>query len=551
VKIVLYLKDKIAKIIKEKYGIEGLDFDISLPPENQQADYAVNAAFTISKSLKRPPIEISTELASLLKNDQDFKDAVPLKGYVNIILKNEVYLENLNELMNDEGYFNNNAGKGKKINLEFVSANPVGPLNIVSGRAGAYGDAMANLLTHSGYKVHKEYYVNDHGRQSQLFAASLLMRYLELFGLSTEIPEDGYKGDYVIEMAKKLKDEHGSQLFFIKDNKVHVKFKVFKDFGLTYILDSHKATLERFGVKFDEWFSESSLFDAGIVDEAMKIISDKGMFYEKDGAKWFRTTDFGDDKDRVVKKNDGQYTYLVSDIAYMYNKIKRGFEIVVNILGPDHHGYIARLESIVQALGYPKDMLKIVILQQVNLLEAGEKMKMSKREGKLVLLDELLDSVGKDAARYYFIMRNFNSHLDFDIQLAKEQSDKNPVFYVQYAYARICNIIQHAKEKGLETEKYQLRDINFSSLETEEKELIIYIVGIPAAIKEAAEKYSPSFLIQYIFGLVSRFHSFYNKHRVVSDDMKITQKRLFLMLTLKKALYECFKIIGITPRENM
>ncbi len=550
-KIVLYLKDKITKIIKEKYSVENADFDVTRPPENQAADYAVNAAFILAKTAKRPPMEIAGELAALLKNDNDIIAAGTTNGYVNITLKNEVYLENLNELLTETDYFSNNTGKGKKINLEFVSANPVGPLNIVSGRAGAYGDAMANLLSYSGYKVHREYYYNDHGRQAHLFAASILMRYLELFGLSTEIPEDGYKGDYVIDIAKKIKDENGSHLFFIKDNKVHVKFKFFVKYGLDYVLNWQKQTLEKYGVNFDEWFSESRLFEQGTVDESMKIIESKGLLYENEGALWFRTTDFGDDKDRVVRKSDGGYTYFVSDIAYMYNKIKRGFDKMITILGPDHHGYISRLESIIQALGYPKEMFQVIILQQVNLIESGEKLKMSKREGKFVMLDELLDSAGRDAARYYFIMRNFNSHLDFDMQLAKEQSEKNPVFYVQYAYARVCNILKHAKEKGFESEKYQLREIDFSYLEPEEKELIFHIVDIPAAIKEAADKYSPSFLVQHIYDLVAKFHSFYNKHRVVSENIKDTQKRLFIMLALKRALYESFTIIGITARENM
>jgi arginyl-tRNA synthetase len=310
-----------------------------------------------------------------------------------------------------------------------------------------------------------------------------------------------------------------------------------------------KSTLEKFGVKFDTWFSETSLHEKGEVDSAFKIINDKGLFYDKDDAVWFRTTDYGDDKDRVVKKNDGEFTYFASDIAYIQNKVKRGADLVINVLGPDHHGYVKRLESIMQGLGYDRERIKVIILQQVNLLEGGEKMKMSKRAGNFVSLDELLESVGKDAARYFFIMRSYTSHLDFDLELAKEASDKNPVFYVQYAYARLCNIFEKAKDAAKPEEYLSLESLG--GLEKEETELVLSILTIPQFIMESAERDSPNWLTQAVHTLAGTFHTFYAKHRVVQEDRQAMLKRLYILSALKKTFEVTFEVIGITPRQKM
>ncbi len=556
--IIQLLNDLIKSIIKDKYGVENCEITITKPPEDINFDYAINVAFGLSKILKKNPVLIANELADELKKENKIKEINIEKGYINILLDNEFLKYEIFKIINDKTYFKTNTGQNKKVNIEFVSANPVGPLNVVNGRAAAFGDTLANLLKYSGFDVHKEYYVNDFGRQVKLFGKSIEERYYELHKLKekAEIPEDGYKGEYLINIAKQIDLDRENTLEEVKNalelKQLHDIEDFFKTYGINYVLNWQKTTLENFGVQFDEWFSEKSLYENNEVENVLNILKEKNLIIEEDGALWFDTTIFGDDKKRVVKKADGEFTYFAGDIAYMNNKFKRGFDIIINILGPDHHGYIKRLEAIVKALGYNENCVKIIILQQVNLLQKGEKLKMSKREGRLVLLDELIDTVGKDAARYYFVMRNPNSHLDFDIELAREQSDKNPVYYIQYAYARICNIFNFATEKHIFVEDYDFQEIDFSKLEKEERRIITFLLDLPAYIDEAAKKFSPSFFVQKIYELVTIFHFFYNKYRVISNDDKITTlKRLLIMKALRISLYNCFKIIGITPKENM
>ncbi len=555
--IIQFLTKKVKDIIRLKYNIENCEFSITKPPEDVDFDYAINVSFVLSKILKKEPASIADEIANELKKDEKISKIKVEKGYINILLDNDFLKYEIFNLINNKNYFRTNTGENKKVNIEFVSANPVGPLNVVNGRAAAFGDTLANLLYYSGYNVHKEYYINDFGRQVKLFAKSIEERYYELHKLKekAEIPEDGYKGEYLIDIAKQIDIDRENTLEEVKAalelNQLHDIEDFFKSYGINYVINWQKTTLENFGVIFDEWFSEKSLYEKKEVENILQVLKEKNLLIEKDGALWFDSKIFGDDKKRVVKKADGEYTYFAGDIAYMNNKFKRGFDIVINILGPDHHGYLKRMEATVKALDYNEKNFKIIILQQVNLLYKGEKLKMSKREGKLVLLDELIETVGRDAARYYFIMRNPNSHLDFDIELAKEQSDKNPVYYVQYAYARICNIFNFATEKHIFIEDYDLQEIDFSNIEKEERKIITYLLDLPFYINDAAQKFSPSFFVQKFYDMVSIFHFFYNKFRVISDDKIATLKRLFIMKAFKISLYNCFKIIGITPKENM
>lgn len=552
------LKNEIKTIVKEKYGfdIEISAFDLAAPPENQPGHFGSNIAMALAKPMKKAPFIIGEEIAVILRQ-LDYVAAVEVikPGYTNITLKNEYYKKALEAIINSNDAFKNNFGKGKKVNIEFVSANPVGPLNIVSGRAAAYGDTLANIFDYSGFKTVRETYVNDFGRQMHLFALSLMARYLQLYGRAVQVPEEGYQGGYVSDIAQAFKDEKGESFYAsigeVTDLEKCPQYPEFREFGLKHVLKWQKQTLENFGVRFDEWFSETSLHEKGEVEEAFKIIEKRGLFYEKEDAVWFKTMEFGDDKDRVVKKTDGGFTYFASDIAYIQNKVKRGADIVINVLGPDHHGYVKRLESIMQGLGYDKERIKVIILQQVNLLEGGEKMKMSKRAGNFVSLDELLESVGKDAARYFFVMRSYTSHLDFDIELAKEQSDKNPVFYLQYAYARLCNIFEKAKDAVKDNGEYTADKISFETLEKEELDLIRAILCIPEYIRESAERESPNWLVQQVHFLASFFHSFYGKLRVVQEDRALMLKRMFILNALKRAFEVCFGIIGITPREKM
>jgi arginyl-tRNA synthetase len=554
--IIALLKEKIAGIVFDKLGLSAPvgSFDVSPVPANQPGHLGSNIAMSLAKELKKPPFQIGEVIVSALKNIDFIEDAVVIKpGYTNITLKNSFYRLELEKLVKGGDYFMNGLGAGKMVNIEFVSANPVGPLNIVSGRAAAYGDTLASIYAYSGFKVQRETYVNDFGRQMHLFALSLLARYLQLYGDKVELPEEGYQGAYVADIAKAMKDDKGDGFYesIGKENDLEKwpRYKEVRAFGLKYVLDMQKATLEKFGVKFDKWFSETTLHENGDVEAAFKVIEGRGLFYDSEDAVWFKTTEFGDDKDRVVKKKDGDFTYFASDIAYVYNKVRRGADVVINILGPDHHGYVKRLESIMQGLGFDKDRIKVIILQQVNLLEGGEKMKMSKRAGNFVSLDELLESVGKDAARYFFIMRSYTSHLDFDLELAKEASDKNPVFYVQYAYARLCSIFEKSRDYARPDEYISGADLN--GLEKEEQDLLLAILMIPQYIMESAERDSPNWLIQAVHSLAGNFHTFYAKHRVVQEDRAVMLKRLFLLSALKNTFEICFGIIGITPREKM
>jgi arginyl-tRNA synthetase len=554
--LINFLKKEIVSIVRDKFGLKTAltQFDVSPVPSNQPGHIGSNIAMYLAKELKKPPYVIGAEIAEALKLKEYAEDAVVIKpGYTNITLKNSYLKSELGKLFDNDDYFRNDFGAGKNVNMEFVSANPVGPLNIVSGRAAAYGDTLASIYSYSGFNVTRETYVNDFGRQMHLFALSLLARYLQLYGDDIAIPEEGYQGEYVTEIAKVMKEEKGGG-FYTKMGRVTDLEKCplygeVREFGLKHVLNMQKSTLEKFGVKFDTWFSETSLHEKGEVDSAFKIINDKGLFYDKDDAVWFRTTDYGDDKDRVVKKNDGEFTYFASDIAYIQNKVKRGADLVINVLGPDHHGYVKRLESIMQGLGYDRERIKVIILQQVNLLEGGEKMKMSKRAGNFVSLDELLESVGKDAARYFFIMRSYTSHLDFDLELAKEASDKNPVFYVQYAYARLCNIFEKAKDAAKPEEYLSLESLG--GLEKEETELVLSILTIPQFIMESAERDSPNWLTQAVHTLAGTFHTFYAKHRVVQEDRQAMLKRLYILSALKKTFEVTFEVIGITPRQKM
>lgn len=559
--IIRLFKQNLIKVVRKIYNIElnSSDLKIEKPPENQQGQFGTNASFVLSKIVKKNPYEIAMSLSEGMKGNALFSSIIVVRpGYINWDLSADFYKQELTKVIKEKDYFKNKTEKKENINIEFVGANPVGPLNVVNGRAAAYGDVLANLFSYNGYKVTRECYVNDHGNQIRLFAISLKERYLELYKIKekADIPEEGYKGDYIIDIAQKIESHSQSikqqVLNLLENSKEEELIILFRDLGINYIRTWQETTLKNFGLYFDTWFSENSLYETNLVEKILKKLNDKGLLYEKERALWFKTTNFGDDKDRVVKKSDGQYTYFASDIAYMQSKIDRGADKIVMILGPDHHGYIKRIEAIIQALGYEKEKLKIIILQQVNLLEDGEKKKMSKREGKLVLFDELLNSVGADAVRYYFLMRNYNSHLDFDIKLAKEQSEKNPVYYVQYAYARISNILLFAREKNITFEKINIKkDIDLANLEKEEKDLITAILQTSDVIEVSLEKYSPSFIIQNLYNLASLFHSFYNKYRVVTDDKSSTLKRLFIILALKKTFLNYFKLLGITAKERM
>jgi len=435
---------------------------------------------------------------------------------------------------------------GTRFNVEFVSANPTGPINVVSGRHAAVGDAIANLLDAAGHEVTREFYANDAGRQARLFALSIAARYLEHHGRPAELPEDGYRGDYVASLAADIAAEVGDRYVDAPDDERADAMRVM---GLQRMLASMRASLERFGVRYDEWFAESDLHEAGAVDEALSLLRDRGETYEKDGALWFRSSDRGDDKDRVLVRTDGQPTYLAGDAAYLRNKFGRGFDRLIYLWGADHHGTVTRLLAVAEALGFDRKAIEIRLVQIVSLMSGGETVKASKRAGVYVPLDELIDEVGTDAARYTFLARSIDAPLDFDIELAKQQAPENPVYYVQYAHARISSILRKAEAEG------HVPDVAAASLDRlqhpSEDELMRKLATFEDVVPEAAEMRAPQKITRYVEELASTFSSFYRDCRVVSDDRELTQARLALCLATRAVIQRGLALLGVSAPERM
>jgi len=431
--------------------------------------------------------------------------------------------------------------------MEFVSANPTGSLHLGHARGAAVGDALCNVLDFAGYEVTREYYINDAGNQVVNLVKSLEARYLQELGQDAEMPEDGYHGEDIKGFAKELVAEKGDSLLSMDPDE---RTAFLRQFGLEKELGKIKRDLNRFRVHFDEWFSETSLYEDGLVEKSLEELKAKGEAYEKDGATWLRTTDYGDDKDRVLVKNDGTYTYLTPDIAYHRNKYERGYDKILNIWGADHHGYVPRMKAAMEALGNDPDKLIVLIAQMVSLFQDGEKVKMSKRTGKAVTMEDLMDEVGVDAIRYFFTMRSMDSHLDFDMDLAVSTSNENPVFYVQYAHARICSVFRQAEEQGVSL--LPLADVNLSVLTAEHEYDILRKMGeLPQEVSLAAENYAPHRLIRYVYELASLFHSYYRAERVITEDANQTQARLALLGAVRTVIANVLRLMGVSAPERM
>ncbi|NLY29872.1 MAG: arginine--tRNA ligase [Firmicutes bacterium] len=534
----------------EGWIIENLPaVELEIPKDKSHGDLATNLAMQLTREVKQAPRRIAELLIQHLDLTDTFIESVEVAGpgFINLRLNNQWLYKVLRDIEEQgDGYGRSNHGQGKKVLLEFVSANPVGPMNVVNARAAAVGDTLANIMEAAGYDVSREYYVNDAGRQAYLFGLSLLARYKELAGLEVEFPEDGYPADYVTELAEVLRQEVPNLL-----EKSQEEQEAFcKRWGTDRMVEQQKADLAAFGVEFDLWFRERDLHQGQQLDEVIKFMQEAGYLYEEDGAIWFASTRFGDDKDRVMVKSDGELTYLTPDVAYHWNKYRRGFEHLIDIWGPDHHGYIARMSAAIQALGYPADSFEVIILQLVTLLRHGEKVRMSKRAGRFVSMKELLDEVGKDAARYFFLMRAPDSHLDFDMALAVEQSQENPVYYIQYAHARICSILRQAEENGVKLPAAAQADLNM--LETEaELDLIKKLAQLPEEIIEAAERREPHRIARYCYELASTFHSFYTHCRVLGEEEALQDARLVLVQATKQVLQIALGILGVSAPEQM
>lgn len=518
------------------------------PKDKAHGDYATNMAMQLARIAKKAPRSIAEDIIENF--DQTKASITKLEiagpGFINFFMNNQ-YLTDLVPTILEQGenYGASNTGKGHKIQVEFVSANPTGDLHLGHARGASVGDSLCNVLAKAGYDVQREYYINDAGNQIANLATSVQARYMQALGQEWDMPEDGYHGKDIIELGKQLAEEYKDE-WANKPEEERLAF--FREYGLKYELKKLENDLNQFRVSFDNWFSETSLYNDGKIQPALETLKEKGYIYDEEGATWFRSTDFGDDKNRVLIKNDGSYTYLTPDIAYHKNKLDRGFETLINIWGADHHGYIPRMRAAIQALGYKEDTLEVEIIQMVNLFQDGEKVKMSKRTGKAVTLRELMEEVGIDAMRYFFVMRSSDSHLDFDMDLARSESNENPVYYVQYAHARICTMLKQAEEKGLASEEFD------GSLLTAEKEeeLLKRLGEFSQVIADAAENRTPHRITNYIFELASSLHSFYNAEKVLdTDNIERTKARIALMKAVRITIANGLKLIGVSAPESM
>ncbi|OGX43110.1 MAG: arginine--tRNA ligase [Omnitrophica WOR_2 bacterium RIFCSPLOWO2_12_FULL_51_24] len=533
-------------------GLYSVDYlFLENPKDPSHGDISTNIAFRLAKTLKANPAELAKEIvktfadklaSSSLKGD--IAAIEPLNGFINIRLSAGALRRILKDVKSEKEKFgHNDSGKGKKVQVEFVSANPTGVLSVAHARQAAFGDSLANIMTANGYETAREYYINDEGVQITILGQSIYARYREEIGDQYEFPENGYKGEYIKEMAGEFRKEHGDKY----KAETPENIKVFSVWGCDYLLKEIKQELLDFGVKFDVWFSQKALGASGNIEKTLDLLKEKGLLYEAEGALWFKSTEFGDDKDRVVKKSDGAYTYVTPDIAYHKDKFERGFSRVIDILGPDHHGYINRIRAAVQALGYPADAISIVIIQLATLYKDGQPVKMSTRAGEYITLREVLDEVGRDAARFFFLMRKASAHLDFDLELAKKQTPENPVYYVQYAHARICSILALSKlSEG---------DIANADLELlcapEELNLFKGLRQFPLAVRLAAQELDPYRIITYLQELAACFHKFYEANKVISDDAELSRARLHLISCVRQTLANGLTLLGVSCPAKM
>lgn len=512
-------------------------------------DFATNVAMQLAKFAKQKPASIAGDLQTLLQSEDSKaqgsieKVEIAGPGFLNFYLTKGSIAQILNRVQKEgSAYGSSEHGKNRKVLIEFVSANPTGPLTIAHGRQAAIGDVLARILKKTGHYVDREYYLNDAGRQMNLLGASLWTRYLQALGKDAELPEDGYQGDYLVVMGKNLAAEKGSAIFELGEEKGCDECRLY---ACEKMMATIKADLDAFGLTFDRYFSERSLYENDEVQKTFKDLEDRKFLYESEGALWFRSTDFGDDKDRVVKKSNGDLTYLAPDIAYHRNKYGRGYNWLINLLGPDHHGYVARLKAACQALGHDVKEIEVLIVQLVSLFRKGEPVRMSTRAGEFVTLRELVDEVGRDAARFFFVMRRVESLLDFDLELAKEKSQDNPVYYLQYAHARICSIIRKS-EKSLD------QNANADVLvEQAENDLMRKISEFPDILIKAGDGLEPYKLVDYLRDLAATFHKFYAAHRVLTDDEALTSARLLLCDCARIVLRNGLEVLGISAPESM
>lgn len=553
--------------------------------DKNHGDFACNIAMRLAKAAKTNPRELANKIINAIEaNPFIEKIDIAGPGFINFTLSEAASLQIIAEI-NQQGteYGKSSSGAGKKVQIEFVSANPTGPLHVGHGRGAAYGAVVANLLSAIGFDVSKEYYVNDAGRQMDILAASIWLRYLELCGEVVNFPSNGYKGEYIVDIARTLFENHGAG-FHQKidvvmqgipadeteaspdgDKEAHIDgiIKQAKNLlqardyhtvfgaGLNSILDDIRDDLAEFGVTFDEWFSERSLMDSNDINTAIDKLKENDFVYEKNGALWFRSTQFKDEKDRVIVRENGQSTYFASDIAYHNNKFNRGFEKCLDVWGADHHGYVPRVKGAIKALGKNPDDLDILLVQFAVLYRSGEKIQMSTRSGQFVTLRELREEVGNDAARFFYVMRKCEQHLDFDLDLAKSQSNENPVYYIQYAHARICSVFRELDDKSLHLEKEKANSSLTLLNTSHEQDLIRTLARFPEVVENAALNYEPHQIPHYLRELANSFHTYYNAHKFIVDDENLRNARMWLISAVRQVLHNGLTLIGVSAPEAM
>lgn len=526
-------------------------FIIEKPADKKNGDFSSNIAMAGARAFHGAPRMIAEAIVKNFSLDGGYIDRCEIAGpgFINFYLSDKYYSDVLKDIVaSGDSYGRSDYGEGKRILVEFVSANPTGPMHIGNARGGAIGDCLASVLDAAGYDVQREFYVNDAGNQIEKFATSLEVRYLQECGKDVELPEDAYHGEDITVHARNFFSEVG-------DKYAECDSQERRDALVAYALPKNIAGLEadlgKYRIKYDKWFRESTLHKDGSVQKVIEALKEKGVTYEQDGALWFKASEFGNDKDIVLIRANGIPTYIVPDIAYHYNKlVTRGYDKAIDVLGADHHGYIPRMKAALTALGLDADRLDIVIMQMVRLVRNGETIKLSKRSGKAITLNTLLEEIPIDAARFFFNLREPNSHFDFDLELAAKQSSENPVYYVQYAHARICSIIKKAAEEGIEVVTPSAEALNRLNSD-EERDLISHLAGLTDEIIGAAKNYDPAKITHYVIDLATLFHKFYNAHRVVSDDKELTEARLFLCTAVKNTIKNILVMLKVDVPKAM
>jgi arginyl-tRNA synthetase len=527
------------------------EMEIEAPKHDSQGDLSTNFAMVSAASQKMAPKQIAQILISNMDTtDVIEKIEVAGPGFINFFLRPSAWHPVVDQVLEaDTRYGASDLGKGMQVQVEFVSANPTGPLHVGHGRGAAVGDAVGNILSFAGFRVSKEYYINDSGRQIKTLGTSVWFRVQELAGRPVDFPEDCYKGDYIKDLARQVLDKEGAEF---ANQAQEDAVLVCARYAAGQILEQIRQDLTDFGVTFDQWFSEQSLYDTGRLQTTITALKDTGLVYEKDGALWFKTQDFGDEKDRVVVRSNGLTTYFASDIAYHQEKYERGFHRVIDVWGADHHGYINRLAASIMAMGKAREQFQVILVQLVNLLRGGKPVQMSTRAGEFVTLKDIVDEVGKDAARFMFLSRSYDSGLDFDLEVAKQKSSDNPVYYVQYVHARIAGILAKARDQQLVDDIDFKHGQHLSALAApEEISLIKILATFPEQVEKSAATCHPHVIFTYLMSLASAFHAYYNRHKVITPDRSLSLARLSLVLAVKKVIRNGLSLLGVSAPERM